>query len=129
ESHAYPSQEGLWVFFHDISERKRQQQELEATTTALETAVTIANARTALAEKLSREREEGARWLNFLAEAEYAFGATLDNRAIADALVHIAVPVLADAAGVMELGKDSSITPDALAISSRSHTARTKVYL
>lgn len=124
ESHAYPSQEGLWVFFHDISERKRQQQELEATTTALETAVTIANARTALAEKLSREREEGARWLNFLAEAEYAFGATLDNRAIADALVHIAVPVLADAAGVMELGKDGSIHPVAIALANGADEER-----
>jgi len=129
ESHAYPSQEGLWVFFQDISERKHQQQELEATTSALETAVSITNTRSELAEKLSREREEAARWLNFLAEAEYALGTTLDDRAIADTLVHIAVPTLADAAGVMEIGKDGRVHPVAIALANGEDEERALEFL
>lgn len=129
ESHAYPAPDGLWVFFQDISERKRQERELELATSALEDAVSEANRRSAIAEELSRERKEAARWLNFLAEAEFALVAKLDDRAICDTLVHIAVPSLADAAGVMEIGRDGRIYPVSIALPGGQGEERALEYL
>lgn len=129
EEHVYPSEEGVWIFLQNITDRKRQQRELEETTAALEKAARVANTRTEIAEELSRERDETARWLNFLAEAEYALAASLDDRAISDTLVHIAVPDLADAAGIMEIGKDGQIHPVSIALADRSREEEAFAFL
>lgn len=111
EEHTYPSEGGIWIFFQDITSRKEKEQQLESTATALQDEVREAHSQRARAEEFRRASDESASWSNFLSEAEYAFSATLDDRAILDKLVHFAVPKLADAAGVMELGNDGMIHP------------------
>jgi PAS domain S-box-containing protein len=116
EEHAYPSEEGIWIFIQDITERKTKELRLQSTATALEGAVREANTQRDRAEEIRRASDEAARWSNFLAEAEHTLSATLDERAILDRLVHLAVPKLADAAGVMEIGKDGMVHPITIAL-------------
>jgi PAS domain S-box-containing protein len=117
EEHAYPAAEGIWIFFQNITERKEEQQQLVETVHARERAVRDLIVQRDLAEETRRETEEAASWAGFLAEAEHTFASSLDDRAILDALVHLAVPALADAAGAMEVGKDGQIQHVALALS------------
>jgi PAS domain S-box-containing protein len=116
EEHAYPSDEGIWIFFQNISERKEQQQALETTATALEEAVGELTRQREAADRARRQSEEDARWATFLAEAEHTFTSSLNDREILDTLVHLAVPPLADAAGAMEVRGDGMIYQVAIAL-------------
>jgi PAS domain S-box-containing protein len=116
EEHAYPSEEGIWIFFQNITERKDEQQRLQETTAALEKAVQELTEQREEAERIRRETEEAVRWTTFLAEAEHTFTSSLDPRAILDALVHLAVPALADAAGAAEIGSDGLVHHVAIAL-------------
>lgn len=125
EEHAYPSEQGIWIFFQDITERKRKELELESTATALEGAIREIESQRDQAEVVRQESNEAARWSNFLAEADFALSGSLDARTILDRLVHLAVPRLADGAGIMELGSDGQVYPVTLALAHAEDESKT----
>jgi PAS domain S-box-containing protein len=120
EEHAYPSPEGTWIFFQNITERKRQQQALEETTARLQrTVVELEDARK-LEERARLEVEDAARWSAFLAEVERILASTLDYRTVLDSLVHAAVPTIADVCGFNEVGEDGQVYTVAVAAGDRA---------
>lgn len=109
EVRAYPSGTGLAVYFQDITERKRQQEELEDTAAELEAAVDELQARTAEAETARAEVEEAGRWSAFLAEAGRLLSSSLDYDKTLRTLTDLATPALADLCNVGILGEDGQI--------------------
>lgn len=129
EEHVYPADVGVWIFFQNITDRKARQTRLEEEARTLSGQVRRETTRRELAEERRDLSEEVAKWSNLLADAERTFASRLDEYSILDTLVHLAVPILADAAGVMKVGKDGMIHHITLALADRDKEEQALEYL
>ncbi len=120
ETHIYPSRQGLSIYFRDVSERKRQQHELEATASELESLAKKLQLQTEEAESARAQVAEAGEWSAFLAEAGRLMASSLDFEEILKTLTDLAVPTLADWSNVDVVAEDGSIRRLAVSIADPS---------